>query len=595
MTSDTCSPSEEPKLTVCAASGPPEVVSLLRRKGFVLALILGLLNFWTTRFFISSDGISYLEIARKYADGDWKGAANAYWSPLYSWILAAVRLLTGKNDRWELTSLHLVNLLAYVIALILFERLFTRLWPNASATLTNAQWKCLRFCSSCLFLWAGIHMIGMGYGSSDMIVLALNLAAALLLLKIRNSPDDHIALAQLGAVLGLSYLCKTAMLLESIVCVAIVLWIGRAKAKVATRAAALLVPLVLLCLPWVIALHAHQEAWTFGESGKLNYAWEVSGAARIPHWQGEPDDIGTPLHPTRLIWSHPNVYEFGSPLNATYPPWYDPSYWYAGVTPHFQVGRQLKVLSIDLLYAAALLCIMPGCLAAALVVIFSKRRGGFIRSCRSLWFLLVPSFTTILLYCFVYVETRYIAGPVVVIGLIVLGSALPLCTTQQQLDLARITAFCVCAYFVGIGIGPELIRHILRPNGPASTDQQTLAAAEARSLGLKRDDRIAYVGFGINAYWALLDGVKITAEVPVVYSRDGQLNSFMSGDYVYVNEFWNSSVSTRDKIFSRLKNDGVRAVVANAVPAGTNMSGWIKLNAMEPDGYHLANIYIKFL
>ena len=595
MTSDIGSTTEEPKLGAYAASGSHEVVSLLRRKGFVLALILGLLNFWTTRFAVSSDGISYMEIGRKYADGDWKGAVNAYWSPLYSWILAVARLLTGKSDRWELTSLHLVNLVAYVIALILFEQLFTRLWSNTSATLTDAQWKCLRFCSYCLFLWAGIHMVGMGYGSADMIVLALNLAAALLLLRTHNSPEDHIALAELGAVLGLSYLCKAAMLPVAIVCVAIALWSGRAKAKFATRAAALLLPLLLLCTPWVIALHAHQGAWTFGESGKLNYAWEVDGAARITHWQGEPGDIGTPLHPTRLIFSHPNVYEFGSPLNATYPPWYDPAYWYAGVTPHFQVGRQLKVLSIYLRYVAALLCIMPGCLAVALVVMFSKRRGGFLRSCRSLWFLLAPSFATILLYCFVYVDTRYIAGPMLVIGLIVLGTALPLCTTQQQLDLARITAFCVCVYFVGIGIGLGLGRQIFRPNGPASTDQQALIAAEVRSLGLKRGDRIAYVGFGINAYWALLDGVKITAEIPVVYSRDGRLNNYMSGDYVYVNEFWNSSASTKGEIFSRLKNDGVRAVVANTIPAGTNMSGWIKLNAMEHDGHDFANIYIKLL
>ena len=595
MTRDTYSTTEEPKLTVRAVSGPHEVVSLLRRKGFVLALILGLINFWTTRIVIYSDGISYLEIARKYADGDWKGAVNAYWSPLYSWILAVIRLLTGKNDRWEVTSLHLVNLLAYVVALILFERLFARLWPNARATLTHEQWKCLRFCSYCLFVWAGIHMIGVGYGSSDMITLALNLAAALLLLRIHNRPEDHIALAQLGAVLGLSYLCKAAMLPVAIVCVAIALWSGRAKAKVTTRAAALLLPLVLLCLPWMIALHAHQGVWTFGESGRLNYAWEVDGATRSTHWQGEPGDIGTPLHPTRLIFSHPNVYEFGSPLNATYPPWFDPSYWYAGVSPHFQVGRQLKVLAIYLRYAAALLSIMPGCLAAVVIVMFTKRRGRFIRSCRSQWFLLVPSFATILLYCFVYVDTRYIAGPVVVIGLILLGSALPLCTTQQQLDLARITAFCVCVFFVGIGIGLGLGRQIFFPNAPASTDQQMLIAAEVRSLGLKRDDRIAYVGFGIDAYWALLDGVKITAEVPVVYTRDGRLNNYVSGDYVYVNEFWNSSASTKEEIFSRLKNHGVRAVVANVIPAGTNMSGWIKLNGMEDDGHGFANIYIKFL
>jgi hypothetical protein len=560
----------------------------------MLALTLGLADFWATRFIIFADGISYLEIARKYADGNWRGAVNAYWSPLYSWILAVVRLLI-KNDRWELTSLHLVNLLAYVIALILFERLFARLWPDASATLTNAQWKCLRFCSYCLFLWAALHMIGIAYFSPDMITLALNLAAALLLLRIHKSPGDHIALAQLGLVLGVSYLCKAAMLPVSFVYLAIALLSGRGKAKVATRTAALLLPLVLLCIPWIIALHAHEGVWTFGESGKLNYAWEVDGAARSTHWQGEPGDIGTPLHPTRLIFSHPNVYEFGSALNATYPPWYDPSYWYAGVSPRFQVGKQLKVLLIYLRYSAALLCIMPGCLTAGLIVMFSKRRGCFIRSFHSLWFLLLPSFATILLYCFVYVDTRYVAGPVLVIGLIVLGSALPLCTTQQQLDLARITAFCVCLYFVGIGNGLGLIRQIFMPNAPASTDQQAVLAAEARSLGLKRDDRIAYIGYGINAYWALLDGVKVTAEVPVIYSRNGRLNNYVYEDYSYVYEFWNSSASTKEEIFSRLKNDGVRAIVANIIPAGTDMSGWVKLNAMEPDGHHFVNVYIRFL
>ncbi len=595
MTNDICSPNEETKLPESVVPGSHEVVSLLRSKGFVLALIFGVVDFWTTRFTIFADGISYLEIARKYADGDWKGAVNAYWSPLYSWIHAVVRILTGKNDRWELTLLHFVNLLAYVVALILFERMFARLWPNARATLTNAQWTCLRFCSYCLFVWAGVHMIDVGYFSPDMITMALNLATALLLLRVYENPKDYKALVKLGAVLGLSYLCKAAMLPISFVCIAIALRLGRGKARVVTRATALLLPMVLLCTPWVIALRVHQGVWTFGESGRLNYAWEVDGAARITHWQGEPGDIGTPLHPTRLIFSHPNVYEFGSPLNATYPPWYDPSYWYAGVSPHFHIGRQLKVLSIYLRYSAALLCIMPGCLTAVLVVMFSKRRDCFLASCRSWWFLLAPSFATILLYCFVYVDTRYIAGPVVIIGLIVLGSAVPLCTTQQQLDLARITAFCVFLYFGGIATGMGLFREIFLPNAPASTDQQSFLAAEVRSLGLKRGDQIAYVGFGINAYWALLNGMRVTAEVPVGYSRSGELSNYVTEDYTDVYEFWNSSAATKEEIYSRLKNDGVRAIVANVIPAGTNMDGWVRLNGMEPYGRHFENVYIKFL
>jgi hypothetical protein len=42
---------------------------------------------WEYRFQFNADGISYISIAEKYATGDLFGAVNAYWSPLYSWLL----------------------------------------------------------------------------------------------------------------------------------------------------------------------------------------------------------------------------------------------------------------------------------------------------------------------------------------------------------------------------------------------------------------------------------------------------------------------------------------------------------------------------
>ncbi len=36
---------------------------------------------------INPDGICYISIARRYLAGDWQGAVNGYWSPLYSWGL----------------------------------------------------------------------------------------------------------------------------------------------------------------------------------------------------------------------------------------------------------------------------------------------------------------------------------------------------------------------------------------------------------------------------------------------------------------------------------------------------------------------------
>ncbi|MDY9922814.1 hypothetical protein [Methanobacterium sp.] len=43
---------------------------------------------------VGGDGASYISIANYYATGNWNDAINAYWSPLYSWLLAPF-LLSG--------------------------------------------------------------------------------------------------------------------------------------------------------------------------------------------------------------------------------------------------------------------------------------------------------------------------------------------------------------------------------------------------------------------------------------------------------------------------------------------------------------------
>src|SRR5437868_1448401 len=60
----------------------------VRIVAYPLILLLGIIETWATRHFILSDGISYLEIASAYLHRDWTNAINAYWSPLYSWVLA---------------------------------------------------------------------------------------------------------------------------------------------------------------------------------------------------------------------------------------------------------------------------------------------------------------------------------------------------------------------------------------------------------------------------------------------------------------------------------------------------------------------------
>jgi hypothetical protein len=91
-----------------------------------VALAAGLLKVWSHRFEIpASDCLSYLDIARAYQRHDWQTAINAFWSPLYSWLLWLTFWLIDATWYWESTLVHLLNFVLYVAALASF-RFFLR-------------------------------------------------------------------------------------------------------------------------------------------------------------------------------------------------------------------------------------------------------------------------------------------------------------------------------------------------------------------------------------------------------------------------------------------------------------------------------------
>jgi hypothetical protein len=53
-----------------------------------IAILLGATQLVIARNGIGPDSRSYSEIARAYLRHDWAMAINAYWSPLYSWLIA---------------------------------------------------------------------------------------------------------------------------------------------------------------------------------------------------------------------------------------------------------------------------------------------------------------------------------------------------------------------------------------------------------------------------------------------------------------------------------------------------------------------------
>src|SRR5262245_32557424 len=111
---------------------------------WALAIVLGLSEAWSGRFYIEPDGVSYIEIAHAYIQRDFAHAVNAYWSPLYSWLLALVISLAHVSEYWESTSLHLVNCFIYLLAVASFAFFFQELTSSLSVlsaeALSRTRW-----------------------------------------------------------------------------------------------------------------------------------------------------------------------------------------------------------------------------------------------------------------------------------------------------------------------------------------------------------------------------------------------------------------------------------------------------------------------
>lgn len=59
---------------------------------FVIGSLLGLYFQFAYHKFLNNDTLSYINIAERYAEGDWQHAINGFWSPIYSWMLCFCKL-----------------------------------------------------------------------------------------------------------------------------------------------------------------------------------------------------------------------------------------------------------------------------------------------------------------------------------------------------------------------------------------------------------------------------------------------------------------------------------------------------------------------
>jgi hypothetical protein len=547
----------------------------MRRLFWMLAVVLGGAQTWYTRHRIFSDGISYLEIAQKYASGDWHGALNAYWSPLYSWAIAAYLLVFRPAPYWEVSALHVINFSAFLGSCWVFERFLRELIALRPEGLAGLSARTLMAAGYVAILHAGLLMVGIGYVSPDMIALFLTGAAAWLTLRLGQG---WFAFVALGVVFGAGYLDRTAFAPWGAISL---LTLAVLKRRCVWKLAASGLCFAAVAAPFAIAISMQKGYLTLGESGKLSYGWEVDGAARSIDWQGEPGDIGRPAHPARKVLETPvPVYEFAEPVGGSYPPWYDPSYWYEGIRPGLKPAAQLGALWRNTLTTGFYAATSPGFLILLSAIAMASLRWRAVR-----WELAIPAAAGIGMYCLVFVDKRYLAGFFAVLPVTLLAGV-SVSSGRFGAYLDRVAMGLCVLFTAALGVW------LFHPLATAATDLKHGREGEANvswmlarkfmELGVKPGERIGYVGAGMEADWVRLAGARIVAEVPVVYRRHPGIQQVVDPNIEYPTKFFALDEEAREGVYAAFRHAGAAIAVTPTIPAGGKAGDWKAV--LDPNG-----------
>jgi len=511
---------------------------------------------WFTRYELAPDSMSYLDIARAVASGHLGAAIHAYWSPGYPLLISAFFWAFRPNAYWEFPLVHLVNVVIFAATLACFQ-LFWRealQWHRRYAGVRDAEIPEGAFWALgyAVFGIATLNIITVGLVTPDLLVSAFCCLAGWSALLLRRVPSFSRSVL-LGAVLALAYYAKAPffpMGIAFILCAC--LW-RPVSLRTMLLVGTALVTFLLVCAPFITALSLVKGRLTFGDSARVNQAFYINGVQFFRHWQGGPPGSGVPVHPTRKLNDFPEIYEFAADNMGTYPPWFDPTYWNAGITPHLRLKWQAVVFvrnlalefQIILESGAELICVL---IILALLRSYPTR---WIEGLGQLWFIWAPGVIALAMFALVHVEPRFLGG------WLILLSAGAVCTCLLPTDTGtRRAVWCISAAAL-ITAASALILQASREavgvdHAAGRSSEDVSIAVGLLSNGLHPGDHVALIGDGTGAYWAHLAGLRIVAEIPAGSASRPGLPAL---------DFWESGSELQQKALRILGQTGARAVI----------------------------------
>jgi hypothetical protein len=372
----------------------------VRAGAWVVLLALAGAQAWSARFYVTPDGVSYMDLSDAMLAGNWRELLNAYWSPLYPTLIGLLRAVLHPTPYWEFGVVHLLNFLLFAASLLGFEY-----FVGALRELGRTQWNKPGLDSVlgsigayAIFGVFTLMMTPLLLPTPDLLVSAASffVFGALLRLRFDMSPGKSGLI--LGLALAAGSLAKSFVIPWAGVCVltAVVALRGRSMRPAVVAASLWL----LAVIPWTIGLSAKYGHPTFGDTGRLTYVWFVN-RVESPSSKMMPHVAATPATDSVLrgVAVTPNA-------AGTNPVWYDPARWYDDLHPEFSLSRQLSVIGI--LGAEYIASLAPMFLVIAFWLIAAGRDGAR-EWWRRTWPVVVPCLAALFAYSLVLVTTRYVA------------------------------------------------------------------------------------------------------------------------------------------------------------------------------------------
>lgn len=546
----------------------------------LLVVGLGAVSDWYARSDYMTDAISYLDISTAIRDGNWLLVFNPYWSIGYPLVLTATRWMFPPGPQGEWTAIHVVNLVIFVSTYLSFVYLL----KMAQAYLARINGVeefgpgsgFVLAIGTAFFLLLQLMIETVARVNPDLLVSGVFFLGTAVSLQFSLNPRIKTAIL-LGLILGFGYLVKAIFLpIAAFLLLGLLLLIlTRSRAErpaMISKIAWVLPAMAVLTVPYIAALSMTVGFFTLGETGNLNYAWNVNHLPAATHWQGGTADAGKPIHPTQMVLQSPHVFVFPEPFHVTYPPWFNPFYWYQGYHRHFSIGNQLAALKKNLSFLEHFFVRGPRAMAAlflvALSLFFFKQRVVWWKRLLALWPIYLPSILAMGGYTMVVIEPRYLVGfwlVLLTMPFVALFAPTSLLSRRVAYAMTILVAL-VCAGVLAENQKETFLRAIHHET--YLVNNQWKAGLYLNQIGVKPGEKVASVHGGMVCTWAKVSGVQIVAELPLI-GVDSVGQDKLEDDY----QLFARDPAVQQTVFALFKQAGATLVVmldADEPPQGAD-------------------------